>query len=71
MLELAQAIVKLCDSSSTMQFLPVPSDDPVRRRPDIRMASDVLQWEPRIALRQGLEKTIAYFSNLPRTSPQQ
>jgi UDP-glucuronate decarboxylase len=71
MLELAQAIVKLCDSSSTMQFLPAPSDDPVRRRPDIRMASDVLQWEPKIALRQGLEKTIAYFSNLPRTGPQQ
>jgi UDP-glucuronate decarboxylase len=70
MLELAQAIVNLCESSSTLLFLPAPSDDPARRRPDIRMASDVLHWEPKVALQQGLEKTIAYFSKLPRPALQ-
>jgi UDP-glucuronate decarboxylase len=62
MLELAQTVVELCNSSSTIALMPRPADDPERRRPDISLASNLLGWQPKVALREGLERTIAYFS---------
>lgn len=61
MVELAQLVIELTGSSSEIVFQPLPVDDPRQRRPDISLAKSALQWEPSIALREGLEKTIAYF----------
>lgn len=62
MLELAELVLELTGSNSEIEFRPLPQDDPTRRRPDIGRAREVLDWEPRIQLRQGLEKTVAYFT---------
>jgi UDP-glucuronate decarboxylase len=64
MLELAETIIDLTQSHSSIQFLPMPSDDPARRRPDITLARNLLKWEPTIGLREGLERTIDYFKDL-------
>lgn len=64
MLELAQQVLELTGSRSTVEFHPLPSDDPRQRCPDIRQASDRLGWKPTIPLREGLLKTIAYFDGL-------
>ncbi|WP_420477304.1 UDP-glucuronic acid decarboxylase family protein [Noviherbaspirillum sp. ST9] len=64
MLELAQRVIALCGSASDIVFRPLPSDDPVRRRPDISLARSVLKWEPRIGLAEGLGRTIDYFRRL-------
>jgi UDP-glucuronate decarboxylase len=64
MLELAETIIDLTQSHSSIQFLPMPSDDPARRRPDITLARNYLNWEPHVDLREGLEKTIDYFKRL-------
>ena len=60
-LELAELIIGLTRSSSQIRFEPLPSDDPVRRCPDIQLARAMLGWEPKVPLAEGLEKTIAYF----------
>ncbi len=60
-LELAELVIELTGSKSRIQYLPKPQDDPVQRQPDISLAKRELQWEPRVPLREGLEKTIAYF----------
>lgn len=64
MLELAQLIIDLTGSRSTICFRPLPIDDPRQRQPDITKAKTVLNWEPRTPLRDGLAKTIAYFNEL-------
>ena len=64
--ELAELIVELTNSKSKLVFLPLPADDPKQRRPDIAKAKDVLAWEPSVALREGLIKTIDYFDDLLR-----
>ncbi len=64
MLELAERIIALSGSRSSIEFRPLPSDDPVRRRPDIAAARSVLGWEPQVSLDEGLERTIAYFQEL-------
>jgi UDP-glucuronate decarboxylase len=61
MIELAQAILKQVGSQSKLVFKPLPQDDPKQRRPDITLAKQHLDWEPKINLDAGLEKTIAYF----------
>lgn len=61
MLELAELVLELTGSKSEMVFRPLPKDDPAQRRPVINMAKKELNWEPKVALREGLEKTIAYF----------
>jgi nucleoside-diphosphate-sugar epimerase len=48
-------------SSSELTHLPLPEDDPKTRKPDVTIAREVLGWEPRVPLREGLEKTIPYF----------
>jgi len=62
--ELAEAVIELTGAKSKMVMRPLPSDDPKQRRPDITLAREKLGWEPKIVLRQGLEKTIAYFRTL-------
>jgi UDP-glucuronate decarboxylase len=60
-LQLAETLIKMTDSTSRIIFSPLPQDDPIQRRPDITLAREKLGWEPRIQLSEGLEKTIAYF----------
>ncbi|HUU39284.1 MAG TPA: UDP-glucuronic acid decarboxylase family protein [Candidatus Desulfaltia sp.] len=60
-LELAEKILQLTGSKSRIAHKPLPSDDPVRRCPDISLAKSKLGWEPRVDLEEGLRKTIAYF----------
>lgn len=61
MLELATLVIELTGSRSRIVHMPLPADDPRQRRPDITLARQQLDWEPKIQLREGLEKTIAYF----------
>jgi UDP-glucuronate decarboxylase len=61
MIELAQLILKITGSKSKLVFQPLPSDDPMQRKPDISLARDKLGWEPKVQLEEGLGKTIAYF----------
>jgi len=64
MLELAEQVLKLTGSKSRIIHLPLPADDPVRRKPDISLAKEKLGgWEPKVKLEEGLKKTIAYFKN--------
>jgi UDP-glucuronate decarboxylase len=63
-LELAEMIIALAGSSSSIVHRPLPADDPKRRCPDIAKAREVLGWSPRIRLKDGLKKTIAYFESL-------
>ena len=62
-LELAQTILEMVRSPSKIVYKPLPEDDPLQRQPDISRAEKVLGWQPRINLREGLEKTIRYFRN--------
>jgi dTDP-glucose 4,6-dehydratase len=63
-LELAQLVKELTGSSSPITFLPLPEDDPRQRRPDITLARELLSWEPKVPVREGLSRTIAYFKEL-------
>jgi UDP-glucuronate decarboxylase len=60
-LDLAQTIIRLAQSKSEIEFHPPPMDDPKRRQPDISLAKEKLDWEPKIALEEGLKKTIQFF----------
>ncbi|MBD3157061.1 NAD-dependent epimerase/dehydratase family protein [Candidatus Peregrinibacteria bacterium] len=60
-LELAQLIIKLTGSKSHMTYEALPEDDPKKRYPDIALAHKKLEWKPRVALTDGLKKTIDYF----------
>lgn len=64
MLELAREVLDITGSASRIVHLPLPTDDPIRRRPDIELARQKLGWNPGTSLRQGLEKTVAYFEKL-------
>jgi UDP-glucuronate decarboxylase len=61
MLQLAELVLKKVGGKSKITHLPLPSDDPKQRRPDITLAKETLAWEPNVPLEDGLEKTIAYF----------
>ena len=63
-ISLAQKVIRLTGSKSKIEFKPLPADDPVQRRPDIRRARDLLGWEPKINLEDGLRKTVEYFRTL-------
>lgn len=60
-LDIAKVIVRMVGSNSEIEYKDLPSDDPTRRRPDITRARNILDWEPKIGLEEGLEKTIKYF----------
>jgi UDP-glucuronate decarboxylase len=64
MLELAKLVIELTGSGSKIKHLPRPSDDPSQRKPDISLAKKQLNWEPKVQLRDGLSKTIAYFKSI-------
>ena len=59
--QLAEMIIRLTGSSSKIVYRGLPSDDPVRRKPDITLAKEKLNWAPHTSLEEGLQKTIAYF----------
>jgi UDP-glucuronate decarboxylase len=60
-LSLAEKVIKMTTSSSKLVFKDLPSDDPVRRRPDIALAKEKLGWAPTIDIDAGLVRTIEYF----------
>jgi UDP-glucuronate decarboxylase len=60
-LELAQLVKQITATSSTIEYLDLPSDDPMQRCPEIALARSVLNWEPRIGLEDGLRQTIQWF----------
>jgi UDP-glucuronate decarboxylase len=62
--ELAEVIIKECNSNSQIIFKRLPEDDPKQRIPDISLAKKILNWEPKISLQTGLEKTISYYQVL-------
>jgi UDP-glucuronate decarboxylase len=66
--ELAEQVISLTGSKSSLIFKPLPADDPQQRQPDIAFARRELGWEPGIPLQLGLEKTIAYFDELLRSA---
>ncbi len=60
-LELAELVIKFTNSNSKIISAPLPSDDPTQRKPDISLAKEKLDWEPKIPLEKGLKRTIEYF----------
>ena len=64
MLELAETVLRMTRSRSRIVFKPLPADDPRQRKPDIGLAERELDWQPRVALEDGLEPTIAWFRGL-------
>jgi nucleoside-diphosphate-sugar epimerase len=62
-LELAQFVLELTGSASEIVFMPLPTDDPTRRCPDITLARRELGWEPKVGLREGIEQTMHYFAD--------
>jgi nucleoside-diphosphate-sugar epimerase len=65
MLQLADLVIEMTGSSSKIEQLPLPQDDPRVRRPDISRARKLLGWEPSIPLKDGLRRTIEFFRTLP------
>jgi len=63
MLQLAEQVIRLTGSKSKIRHEPLPADDPMQRQPDISKAKEILHWEPKVNLEEGLIKTIEYFKN--------
>jgi len=59
--EIGEIVLKLTGSDSKMVYMDLPQDDPMRRNPDITKAREILGWEPKVGLEEGLKKTIEYF----------
>lgn len=66
--ELAEAVIDLTGSNSELGQKPLPQDDPRQRQPDISLAREKLDWEPKRQLREGLTETIEYFDDMLRRS---
>jgi dTDP-glucose 4,6-dehydratase len=64
MLQLAETIIKLARSKSTIVYRPLPVDDPKQRQPDITRARTMLEWEPEVDLEDGLGRTLEYFRSV-------
>jgi UDP-glucuronate decarboxylase len=62
--QLAETVIKLTGASSKLVFKPLPSDDPMQRKPDIGRAREAFGWEPGVQLEQGLKRTIGYFEKM-------
>jgi nucleoside-diphosphate-sugar epimerase len=65
MLELADVVLEVTGGRSKLAYEPLPGDDPTQRRPDITRATTLLGWEPKVQLREGLERTVAWFRTQP------
>ena len=63
-LNLAQMVLEMTGSKSKLSFMPLPSDDPIKRKPDITKAQQMLGWEPVVDIKDGLSKTIDYFKSI-------
>ena len=61
--DLAKILIKKVNPDGKLIYKNLPEDDPLRRKPDIKVAKNVLNWEPSITLSEGLDKTIKYFKN--------
>jgi nucleoside-diphosphate-sugar epimerase len=61
--ELAVEVARLCGTSANLKREPLPADDPRQRKPDTTRARELLGWEPKVGLREGLERTIEHFRN--------
>ena len=61
MLELAEKVIRIVGGKSQLTFHPLPSDDPKQRQPDISLAREKLDWQPKVSLEDGLKETIGYF----------
>jgi len=68
--QLAEEVVKICDSKSGVKYLPLPEDDPKQRKPDISRAQTLLGWNPTIPLNEGLQKTVSYFKDRVNSNQQ-
>ncbi|GHT80543.1 NAD-dependent dehydratase [Spirochaetia bacterium] len=64
MLELAEKVITLTGSASKIVYEPLPADDPKQRKPDITLAKQKLNWQPKVSLEDGLKETIAYFKHI-------
>jgi UDP-glucuronate decarboxylase len=62
--ELAEMVLRLTDSNSHIEYRPLPQDDPVRRQPDISKVQSIFDWQPKVALEDGLKETIQYFRKI-------
>ena len=62
--QLAETVIKLTETSSSLIEKPLPEDDPLQRCPDISYAKEILEWEPTIELEEGLDRTISYFKSV-------
>ena len=62
--QLAEKVIEMTNSSSELVYKELPSDDPTQRRPDITLAKEAMDWEPKVALEEGLRHTIEYFDSL-------
>jgi UDP-glucuronate decarboxylase len=62
--QLAEMIIEMIGARSKITYMPLPEDDPTQRRPDISLAKEKLNWEPKIAMQEGLAKTIDYFKSI-------
>ena len=67
-LDFAKLIIELTNSKSEIIFKELPSDDPVKREPDINLAKEILNWEPKIQIKEGLLKSIEYFDKIISTN---
>ena len=68
-LQIAELVSEMTGTRSPMEFLPLPADDPKVRQPDITRARTMLGWEPKVSLREGLERTIAHFKQVLERRP--
>ena len=65
MTELAELVISLTGSSSPIDYFPLPTDDPTRRKPDISLAEELLGWRPTVGIEEGLARTIDWFTDRP------
>lgn len=64
MIELAEKVLRISESKSKLIYMPLPSDDPKQRRPDISKAKTALDWTPKVSIEDGLKETVLYFKKL-------
>jgi nucleoside-diphosphate-sugar epimerase len=69
MLELAEVVLEVTNSSSPVEFVPLPKDDPTRRRPDLTEATEKLSWKPTVPLAEGVARTAEYFERVLAGAP--
>ena len=60
----AKSIIEMTNSTSQITFKPLPKDDPTKRKPDISLAKEKLDWQPKVDFEEGIRNTIEYFSSI-------